>query len=133
MLFITHDLGVVRRVADRVAVMYAGRVVEEADASVIFSDCKASHPYTEGLMFAIPRVRNLGDKPRPIPGSVPRPGELPRGCKFSPRCPYATSLCTLDEPMLLEVERGQKIRCHYPIKEIRRSEEHRKNTLACRG
>lgn len=132
-LFITHDLGVVRRVADRVAVMYAGRVVEEADTTVIFSDGVASHPYTEGLMFAIPRVKNLGDKPRPIPGSVPRPGELTRGCRFAPRCQYATPLCTEDEPLLAEVTPGQRVRCHYPIKEIRRSEEHRKNTLACGG
>ena len=132
-LFITHDLGVVRRVADRVAVMYAGRVVEEADTSVIFSDGAYSHPYTEGLMFAIPRVKNLGEKPRPIPGAVPRPDNMPSGCKFHPRCAFATKLCVECEPMLKEVDEGHLIRCHYPEKEKRKSEEHRKNTVNKRG
>ena len=126
MIFITHDLAVVRRVADRVAVMYAGRVVEEGSCDIIFSDTKMSHPYTEGLMLAIPRVKSIGEGLRPIPGSVPRPSEALCGCKFAPRCAYATPLCHEREPELLSFGDGQRIRCHYPRKKERRSMKHEK-------
>ena len=90
-IFITHDLGVINDMADDVVVMYCGQVVEQASARTIFShDCPASHPYTEGLMHSIPRMDNVGTKLKPIPGVVPHPLALPKGCKFAPRCKYAT-------------------------------------------
>ena len=125
-IFITHDLGVINEMADDVVVMYCGQVVGQTSAKMIFTDCLTSHPYTEGLMHSIPRIENVGDKLEPIPGVVPHPLALPKGCKFAPRCKYATAKCTEIEPELLEVTPGQKIRCHYPEKEVRRSEEHRK-------
>lgn len=124
-IFITHDLGVINEMADDVVVMYCGQVVEQTSAKMIFTDCPTSHPYTEGLMHSIPRIENVGDKLEPIPGVVPHPLALPKGCKFAPRCKYATAKCTEVEPELVEVTPGQKIRCHYPEKEVRRSEEHR--------
>ena len=125
-IFITHDLGVINEMADDVVVMYCGQVVEQTSANVIFTDCPVSHPYTEGLMHSIPRIDNVTDKLEPIPGAVPHPLALPKGCKFAPRCKYATAKCLEEEPALVEVNPGQKIRCHYPVKEVRRSEEHRK-------
>ena len=125
-IFITHDLGVINEMADDVVVMYCGQVVEQTSAKVIFTDCPTSHPYTEGLMHSIPRMENVGVKREPIPGVVPHPLALPKGCKFAPRCKYATAKCMEEEPELLEVTPGQKIRCFYPEKEVRCSEEHRK-------
>ncbi len=125
-IFITHDLGVINEIADDVVVMYCGQVVEQTSADMIFTDCATSHPYTEGLMSSIPRMDNITGKLEPIPGVVPHPLALPKGCKFAPRCKYATKKCMEQEPELLEVTAGQKIRCFYPEKEVRRSEEHRK-------
>lgn len=124
-IFITHDLGVINEMADDVVVMYCGQVVEQTSAKMIFTDCATSHPYTEGLMHSIPRIDNITNKLEPIPGAVPHPLALPKGCKFAPRCKYATKKCLEDEPKLLEVTPGQKIRCHYPEKEVRNSEEHK--------
>ncbi|MBP1587643.1 MAG: ABC transporter ATP-binding protein [Clostridia bacterium] len=125
-IFITHDLGVINEMADDVVVMYCGQVVEQAPASVIFADCEQSHPYTEGLMFSIPRLENITQKLEPIPGTVPHPLALPKGCKFAPRCKYATQKCLEEEPDLIEVTPGQKVRCFYPEKEVRNSAEHQK-------
>ena len=125
-IFITHDLGVINEMADDVVVMYCGQVVEQTSAKVIFQDCPTSHPYTEGLMFSIPRIDNITGRLEPIPGVVPHPLALPKGCKFAPRCKYATQKCMEQEPELLEVTPEQKIRCFYPEKEVRCSEEHRK-------
>lgn len=124
-IFITHDLGVINEMADDVVVMYCGQVVEQTSAKVIFTNCPTSHPYTEGLMHSIPRLDNVGAKLKPIPGVVPHPLALPKGCKFAPRCKYATQRCLEQEPALREVTPGQKIRCFYPEKEVRCSEEHR--------
>ena len=124
-IFITHDLGVINEMADDVVVMYCGQVVEQTSAKMIFTDCPTSHPYTEGLMHSIPRIDNITHKLEPIPGVVPHPLALPKGCKFAPRCKYATAKCLEEEPTLLEVTPGQKIRCHYPEKEVRCSEEHK--------
>ena len=124
-IFITHDLGVINEMADDVVVMYCGQVVEQTSAKMIFTDCATSHPYTEGLMHSIPRIDNITHKLEPIPGVVPHPLALPHGCKFAPRCKYATAKCLDEEPDLLEVTPGQKIRCHYPEKEVRCSEEHK--------
>ena len=125
-VFITHDLGVINEMADDVVVMYCGQVVEQSSARVIFTNCPCSHPYTEGLMYSIPRIDNITHKLEPIPGVVPHPLALPKGCKFAPRCKYATQKCLEEEPALREVGVGQKIRCFYPEKEVRNSAEHQK-------
>ena len=124
-IFITHDLGVINEMADDVVVMYCGQVVEKTSAKMIFADCPMSHPYTEGLMHSIPRIDNITHKLEPIPGVVPHPLALPKGCKFAPRCKYATQKCVDEEPALCEVTEGQLIRCHYPKKEVRNSAEHK--------
>ncbi len=128
-IFITHDLGVINEMADDVVVMYCGQVVEKAPARVIFSNCKVSHPYTEGLMYSIPRIDNLTDKLEPIPGVVPHPLALPKGCKFAPRCKYCTQKCIDEEPELQEVAPNQLVRCFYPDKEVRKSEQHQKEVV----
>ena len=127
-IFITHDLGVINEMADDVAVMYCGQVVEKASARTIFSDCKMRHPYTEGLMFSIPRLDSK-DKIEPIPGVVPHPLALPKGCKFAPRCKYCTKKCMEEEPELKDMGNGQLIRCFYPEKEVRRSAAHKEITV----
>ena len=125
-IFITHDLGVINEMADDVAVMYCGQVVEQAPASVIFQKCNESHPYTEGLMLSIPRLENESARLEPIPGVVPHPLALPKGCKFGPRCKYCTEKCVEEEPDLVSIHDNQKIRCFYPDKEERNSAEHKK-------
>ncbi|MBE6599368.1 MAG: ABC transporter ATP-binding protein, partial [Ruminococcaceae bacterium] len=125
-LFITHDLGVINEMADDVVVMYCGQAVEQAPAKTIFSDCEYSHPYTEGLMNSIPRLNDTRTKLDPIPGAVPHPLALPKGCKFAPRCKYCTQKCIDEEPALFPVTGDQLIRCHYPSKAERRSAEHEK-------
>ena len=128
-MFITHDLGVINEMADDVVVMYCGQVVEQAPAKLIFTDCAQSHPYTEGLMFSIPRLNDDRSKLDPIPGVVPHPLDLPKGCKFAPRCKYCTQKCIDEEPELMQVAEGQLVRCFYPNKEERRSAEHGKITV----
>ena len=125
-LFITHDLGVINEMADDVVVMYCGQVVEQAPARVIFTNCEKSHPYTGGLMYSIPRLNDDRKKLDPIPGAVPHPLDLPKGCKFAPRCKYCTQKCIDAEPELKQVAEGQYVRCFYPDKEERRSAEHGK-------
>ena len=123
-LFITHDLGVINEMADDVAVMYCGQVVEKAPVDTIFSkDSVYSHPYTEGLMFSIPRLDTPpGVRLEAIPGAVPHPLDLPVGCKFAPRCKYATNKCHEFQPELKEIEKGHQIRCFYPKKGVRSNE-----------
>lgn len=128
-IFITHDLGVINEMADDVAVMYCGQVVEKAPARVIFSSGSMSHPYTEGLMHSIPRLDNAGEKLEPIPGVVPHPLALPKGCKFAPRCKYCTEKCKEEEPELIQVSEVQAIRCFYPEKEVRCSGRHQEITI----
>ncbi len=128
-IFITHDLGVINEMADDVAVMYCGQVVEKASARTIFGNSRMSHPYTEGLMYSIPRLENVGSRIEPIPGVVPHPLALPKGCKFAPRCKYCTQKCIDQEPQLEDLGDGQQIRCFYPEKEVRQSGEHKKITV----
>lgn len=128
-IFITHDLGVINEMADDVVVMYCGQVVEKSSARTIFTDCEYSHPYTEGLMYSIPRLDAPGAKLEPIPGAVPHPLALPKGCKFAPRCKYCTQKCIDNEPELRENVSGQMIRCFYPKKEDRRSAEHKEKIV----
>lgn len=128
-IFITHDLGVINEMADDVVVMYCGQVVEKSSARTIFTDCEYSHPYTEGLMYSIPRLDAPDAKLEPIPGAVPHPLALPKGCKFAPRCKYCTQKCIDNEPELRENVSGQMIRCFYPKKEDRRSAEHKEKIV----
>ncbi len=123
-LFITHDLGVVGETADDVAVAYCGQIVESAEKKVIFSEGKYSHPYTEGLFRSMPTQSTRGKRLETIQGSVPPPDRLPQGCKFSPRCKYATEKCRAEEPPLAEWEKGHAIRCHYAAKAERRKRAH---------
>src|SRR5690554_3764383 len=114
-LFVTHDLGVINEMADDVAVMYCGQIVEMAPSSTIFDpNTKYSHPYTEGLMASIPRLDTPKGKLEVIPGSVPHPLNLPKGCKFAPRCKYRTEKCVSQEIEMIEVEPGHYVRCLYP-------------------
>ncbi|MFA1822141.1 ABC transporter ATP-binding protein [Virgibacillus oceani] len=109
-LLITHDLGVVAETCDYVAVMYAGKIVEYADVKTIFNN--PQHPYTVGLMNSIPPSDDdiEGDLPV-IKGVVPSPDEMPTGCRFAPRCPFATDLCRNNLPDLETDEHGNQIRC----------------------
>jgi oligopeptide/dipeptide ABC transporter ATP-binding protein len=107
LLFITHDLGVVAQVADRVAVMYAGRIVEEGPTAEVLH--RPRHPYTEGLLRAAPRLAH--EKPVPIPGTVPELHALPPGCAFAPRCPHHVSACDAAVPELRKVSERHLARC----------------------
>ncbi len=107
LLFITHDLGVVAQIADRVAVMYAGRIVEEGRAGEVLR--RPRHPYTEGLLRASPQLRR--QKLVPIPGTVPRLDALPPGCAFEPRCPYRRAECSAAVPELKVAAPEHRARC----------------------
>ena len=108
-LLITHNLGVVAETADDVAVMYAGRIVERAPATVLFRD--AQHPYTLALLGAMPEGAERGRPLSPIPGRMPAPGTAPPGCRFAPRCPFAGDDCTMTPP-LREMGAGHAVACH---------------------
>jgi len=108
-LLITHDLGVIAEMCDHVAVMYAGLIVEYTDVRTLFDS--PLHPYTEGLMAAIPVLGDVRDSLAVIPGTVPDLINLPPGCKFSPRCPYVKEICTQQDPPLAEPLPGHKVRC----------------------
>ena len=117
-LFITHDLGVVAEIADRVIILYSGRKVEEGSIEAIFA--KPLHPYTVGLMKAVPNVDEDDFDIQPIPGTFPNITEEIGGCRFHPRCPYATERCRTEVPAELEIEPGHLVCCH------KVEEEHRK-------
>jgi oligopeptide/dipeptide ABC transporter ATP-binding protein len=107
-VLITHDLGSVAEHTDRVAVMYAGQVVETGPTGNILSAPK--HPYTQGLLLSRPRLSDLGASPRPIDGQAPDPADLPAGCRFRPRCPLAIAACTAPVP-LFQVGANRESRC----------------------
>ena len=108
-LLITHDLGVVAEMCSRVIVMYAGKIVEEAPVSELFN--RPTHPYTQGLIASVPKLGS-GVKVLPsIPGSVPDLASMPKGCRFAPRCKYATAKCHEKEPELVTVGENQRCRC----------------------
>ena len=109
-LFITHDLGVVAEIADRVIILYSGRKVEEGSIEAIFA--KPLHPYTVGLMKAVPNVDEDDFDIQPIPGTFPNITEDIGGCRFHPRCPYATERCRTEVPAELEIEPGHTVCCH---------------------
>jgi oligopeptide/dipeptide ABC transporter ATP-binding protein len=108
-LLITHDLGVVAEIADRVIVMYAGEVVEEASVYDLFKNPK--HPYTKGLMESMPKIQNVEENLRSIDGVVPNPTNMPAGCKFHPRCPLADEECVLNHPELEYTSKDHSKRC----------------------
>ena len=109
-LFITHDLGVVAQIADRVIVLYSGSKVEEGATRQIFEN--PLHPYTNGLIAAVPNVDSDEFEIRPIPGTFPSITEEIGGCRFHPRCPYATERCRQEVPQALEYEPGHFVACH---------------------
>ncbi len=111
LILITHDLGVVNEVADRVAVMYAGEIVESGTIDEVFS--RPAHPYTEGLMASVPQVESKGTRLRPIGGNPPNLAHIPSGCPFHPRCPHARQNCSTDVPPLRAVVPGRLSACHY--------------------
>ena len=108
-LFITHDLGVVAEVCDEVVVMYCGRVVEKGTVYDIFE--KPSHPYTEGLLASIPKLGEHVEELESIPGNVPNPKYMPKGCKFAPRCKYAFDKCHEEEPGFTDLGNGHQSKC----------------------
>ncbi|MEX2100093.1 MAG: ABC transporter ATP-binding protein [Acidimicrobiia bacterium] len=109
MIFVTHDLGVVASVCDQVTVMYAGQVVEQGAVDDFFLHPK--HPYSAGLLEAMPQSVLKGERLVVIPGTVPRPDRMPVGCRFHPRCPYAIEECTGTPPVLELIENGRRVRC----------------------
>lgn len=113
-LLITHDLGVVAEICDLVYVMYAGKIVETADVYELFH--KPSHPYTRGLLGSLPS-RNDGKRLQSIPGTVPMLSEMPEGCRFAPRCKYATDECRQMLPDMIEIRPGHQVRCRLCRKE----------------
>ena len=110
-LFISHDLGVVKEVADRVSVIYAGRIVESSEKGRLFD--KPLHPYTKLLILSIPDARKRGKRLAAIPGRVPDADDTPAGCAFHPRCPLADELCAKENPQLSELETGHTVACHH--------------------
>ena len=109
MVLITHDLGVVAEMAERVAVMYAGQIVEEASTHAVFKEPK--HPYTHGLLGSIPVLGRRADELAVIPGRVPNLIDLPEGCRFAPRCEQRMAHCTQALPALVDVSPGHRVRC----------------------
>jgi oligopeptide/dipeptide ABC transporter ATP-binding protein len=114
LIIIAHDLAVIRHMSDRIAVMYLGEVVEQADTETLFATPR--HPYTQALLQAIP-VPSPGararDSARVLGGDIPSPANPPSGCKFHTRCPYATELCARTRPLLAETAPGQQVACHH--------------------
>jgi len=110
-LLITHNLGIVGDLADRIAVMYAGQVVEEAPARELLQNPR--HPYTQALMNSVPELGHPADRLRTIPGTVPAPGQWPTGCRFAPRCPVARPDCATHPPALLAIQSNHQVRCPY--------------------
>ena len=121
-LLITHDLGVVAETVSRVLVMYGGEIVEEAPVRELFSS--AHHPYTEGLLNAMPRVGQERERLETIPGTVPPPTAWPTGCRFHDRCPYAWNRCAAEHPPLYQIGAGHASRCHLAEEPQRRAEKH---------
>ncbi|MFV8828101.1 ABC transporter ATP-binding protein [Alkalihalobacterium sp. APHAB7] len=108
-MMITHDLGVVAEICDRVVVMYSGKVVEEGDVRTILK--QPQHPYTKGLIRSLPKIHQKEERLYSIPGTVPKPGSVKRGCRFAPRCESSFSRCYEEDPELLSLREGHQCRC----------------------
>jgi peptide/nickel transport system ATP-binding protein len=109
-LFISHDLGVVEHLSDRVVIMYLGRVVEEAPSETVFA--QPNHPYTQSLLASVPRIESRKRAFSVVKGEIPSPLNPPPGCHFHPRCPHAMERCKVEKPVLREVAPGQRSACH---------------------
>ena len=109
LLFITHDLGVAARACHRIAVMYAGRIVEATSAERLYA--QPLHPYSQGLLGSVPRLGRRVKRLKSIPGNPPNPLDLPSGCAFHPRCPHATAHCRAEAPPLKETAEGGQVAC----------------------
>jgi peptide/nickel transport system ATP-binding protein len=109
-LFISHDLGVVEHLSDRVVIMYLGRVVEEADTETVFR--RPNHPYTRSLLDSVPRIDARKRAFHPVRGEIPSPLNPPPGCHFHPRCPHAMERCRTERPALREIAPGHRSACH---------------------
>jgi len=109
LLFITHNLHIIRTIADRVGVMYTGRLVEQSPVEDFFKS--PLHPYSRGLLDSVPEFTSGLKRLKAIPGSVPRPSELPKGCSFNPRCPYVMDRCLADEPLMTDLGDNRWVRC----------------------
>ena len=121
-LMITHDLGVIAETATRVLVMYGGEIVEEASVRTLFD--AAHHPYTEGLMNAMPQITDSRERLNVIPGTVPPPTAWPSGCRFRDRCPYSWERCEREHPPLYQISEGHTSRCHLAVEPERRAHPH---------
>ncbi len=112
-LFISHDLGVVQHLCDEVAVMYLGQIVEKANRKTLFK--APAHPYTQALLASVPRVHSVPGTPKRVPlaGDPPSPINLPKGCRFSGRCPKATDRCMVEAPKLRDFGDGHLVSCHF--------------------
>jgi oligopeptide/dipeptide ABC transporter ATP-binding protein len=121
-LMITHDLGVIAETASRVIVMYGGEVVEEAEVRTLFA--AAHHPYTEGLMNAMPQITDSRARLNVIPGTVPPPTAWPSGCRFRDRCQYSWERCETEHPPLYQIGEGHTSRCHLAVEPERRAHPH---------
>ncbi len=109
-LFISHDLGVVEHLSDRVMIMYLGRIVESAATEALFSEPR--HPYTRALLDDLPRIDRRGGGFKPIRGEMPSPLDPPAGCHFHPRCPLAGPRCRRESPRLRQIDAGRYLACH---------------------
>jgi peptide/nickel transport system ATP-binding protein len=117
-IFISHDLGVVRYISDRIAVLYLGRLMELGPADVVFDG--PHHPYTEALLSAVPTIDGGGRERIRLEGDIPSAAEPPTGCVFNTRCPRKIgAICETSEPPLVDVEPNHQMRCHIPIDELR--------------
>ncbi len=116
MIFITHDLATAKLVADTIAVMYLGKIVEYGPVEKVLSE--PAHPYTAALLTAIPKIRRGRPKWKPVElrGEIPDPSTPPKGCRLHPRCPFARENCSREEPGLVEVGKNHYVACHYPLK-----------------
>ena len=115
LIWITHDLAVVAGIADRIAVMYAGRVVEIGGVDDVID--RPAHPYTRGLIDSVPLRRRRGERLRQIPGRMPSLADLPPGCAFAPRCPRATEACAAP-PAMRRLDEARWARCIHPLVEV---------------
>ncbi len=124
-LFITHDLSLMRNVADRVAIMYLGKIAEIAPTESFFQN--PQHPYTQMLLSSIPVVSEEEEKYKPkrvhSQGEIPSPVNVPRGCSFNTRCPFVMDICKEDDPRMLNFEGSHSVRCHLSSKQKEYKEE----------
>ncbi|GAF90996.1 unnamed protein product, partial [marine sediment metagenome] len=108
-IMITHNLGVVADIADKVVVMYMGKIVEQSDVTALFKNPK--HPYTKGLLASIPRLNQKQEKLHVIHGAVPNSHHMPQGCRFHPRCEYKQGICLREQPPMMQTAENQQVAC----------------------